>query len=89
MFKELAIKRITDGASISVVVKELGIGEQTLRNWVKAAAGGKLNIEGASIGLTSTEQITTMEYCWLQRHATTHRHLAPCTCIIEWTVASV
>ena len=40
-FKELAVKRVTDGASIAVVVKELGLSDQTLRNWVKAAAQGK------------------------------------------------
>lgn len=37
-FKELAVKRVKDGESIGVVVKELGLGDQTLRNWVKAAA---------------------------------------------------
>ncbi len=41
-FKELAVKRIKDGQSISVVCKELGLGDQTLRNWVKASAEGKL-----------------------------------------------
>ena len=37
-FKELPVKRVNDGASVSVVVKELGIGDQTLCNWIKAAA---------------------------------------------------
>ncbi len=41
-FKELAVKRTTDGESIGVVVKELGLADQTLRNWVKAAKTGKL-----------------------------------------------
>lgn len=47
-FKELAVKRVAQGSAIAVVVvvvvvvKELGIGDQTLRNWVKAAAVGKL-----------------------------------------------
>lgn len=41
-FRELAVKRVADGASIAVVVKELGIGDQTMRNWIKAAADGKL-----------------------------------------------
>ncbi len=31
-FKEFAVKRVTDGESISKVVKELGLGDQTLRN---------------------------------------------------------
>ena len=37
-FEELAVKRVTDGNSIAVVIKELGLGDQTLRNWVKAVA---------------------------------------------------
>jgi transposase len=41
-FKELAVKRVKDGQSISTVIKELGLGDQTLRNWVKASAEGKL-----------------------------------------------
>lgn len=40
-FKELAVKRFNDGQSISAVVKELGLSDQALRNWVKAAAQGK------------------------------------------------
>ena len=42
-FKELAVRRVKDGGSVSSVAKELGISAQTLRNWVKAAQGGKLN----------------------------------------------
>ena len=41
-FKELAVKRVKDGQSISTVIKELGLGDQTLRNWVKASVEGKL-----------------------------------------------
>ncbi len=41
-FKELAVKRVKDGQSISTVTKELGLGDQTLRNWIKASAEGKL-----------------------------------------------
>lgn len=48
-FKELAVKRVTDGASIAVVVKELGLSDQTLRNWVKAAAQGKLKGAGSKL----------------------------------------
>lgn len=51
-FKELAVKRVTDGASIAVVVKELGLSDLTLRNWVKAAAQGKLKGAGSKL-LTS------------------------------------
>jgi transposase len=46
-FKELAVKRVKDGPSVGAVAKELGLVEQTLRNWVKAAAAGKLNGAGA------------------------------------------
>jgi transposase len=41
-FMELVVKRIKGGQIISTVIKELGLGDQTLRNWVKAAAEGKL-----------------------------------------------
>ena len=46
-FKELAVKRIKDGQSVSKVCKELGLGDQTLRNWVKASAAGKLRGAGS------------------------------------------
>ena len=46
-FKELAVKRVKDGQGIASVAKELGLIEQTLRNWVKAAKAGKLNPPGA------------------------------------------
>ncbi len=37
-FKELAVKRVKEGLTPGAVAKELGLIEQTLRNWVKAAA---------------------------------------------------
>lgn len=46
-FKELAVKRVKDGQAMAAVAKELGLVEQTLRNWVKAAAAGKLAGAGA------------------------------------------
>ena len=48
-FKELAVKRIKDGQSVSKVRKELGLSDQTLRNWVKAAAEGKLCGAGGKV----------------------------------------
>lgn len=48
-FKELAVKRVKGGQSIGAVVKDLGLSDQTLRNWVKAAAEGKLNGAGSKI----------------------------------------
>ena len=48
-FKELAVKRVKDGQSVSVVCKELGLSDQTVRNWVKAAAEGKLAGAGGRV----------------------------------------
>jgi transposase len=48
-FKELAVNRIKDGQSVSQVCKELGLSDQTLRNWVKAAAQGKLRGAGGKV----------------------------------------
>jgi transposase len=46
-FKELAVKRVKEGQTAGAVAKDLGLIEQTLRNWVKAAEAGKLNGAGA------------------------------------------
>ncbi len=46
-FKEQAVKRADEVGSIGRVAEELGLVEQTLRNWVKAAKAGKLNPAGA------------------------------------------
>lgn len=46
-FRELAVKRFREVGSVGGVAKELGLVEQTLRNWVKAAEAGKLNGPGA------------------------------------------
>ncbi len=48
-FKELAVTRVTDGEPISKVVKELGLSDQTLRNWIKAAGAGKLKGVGGKV----------------------------------------
>jgi transposase len=48
-FKELAVKRVIEGESIPKVGKELGVHDQTLRNWVKAATAGKLNGAGGKM----------------------------------------
>ncbi len=33
-FKELAVKRVNAGQSVGMVIRELGLVDQTLRNWV-------------------------------------------------------
>ncbi len=48
-FTELAVRRVQDGQRISAVVKELGLGDQSLRNWVRAAAEGKLDGAGSRV----------------------------------------
>ena len=45
-FKEGAVQRVSGGESIPTVAKDLGLIEQTLRNWVKAAKAGKLHPAG-------------------------------------------
>jgi transposase len=45
-FKEQAVKRAQE-VGVGVAARELGLVEQTLRNWVKAAAAGKLTSAGA------------------------------------------
>ena len=42
-FRELAVRRVTSGQGVGGVAKDLGLVEQTLRNWVKGAKEGKLN----------------------------------------------
>ena len=48
-FKELVVARVKSGQAISVVARDLGLIEQTLRNWVKVADAGKLNGVGGKI----------------------------------------
>jgi transposase len=48
-FKELAVKRVKSGQTAGAVAKDLGLVEQTLRNWVKAADAGKLNSAGGKV----------------------------------------
>ncbi len=48
-FKELAVKRVKDGQSVGTVCRELGVSDQTLRNWIKAAEAGRLNGAGGRV----------------------------------------
>lgn len=54
-FKVAAVQRVKDGQGFAVVARELGMSEQTLRNWVKAEAAGKLN--GAGTKPVTPEQM--------------------------------
>jgi transposase len=45
-FREQVVKRAQE-VGVAVAARELGLVEQTLRNWVKAVAAGKLNAPGA------------------------------------------
>jgi transposase len=54
-FKELAVKRVKEGQSNGVVSRELGVSNQTLRNWVKAFDAGKLT--GAGTKVVTPEQM--------------------------------
>ena len=54
-FKEQAVKRVKEGQSNGVVAKELGLGDQTLRNWVTAFDTGKLT--GAGNKAVTPEQM--------------------------------
>ena len=54
-FKALAVKRVKDGLTVGAAARELGLIEQTLRNWVKAANTGKLN--GAGTKPVTPEQM--------------------------------
>ena len=54
-FRELAVKRVKEGLTVGAAAKELGLVEQTLRNWVKAAESGKLN--GAGTKPVTPEQM--------------------------------
>ena len=55
-FKQMAVKRVKAGlVSNWAIAKELGVGDQTLRNWVNAFDEGKLGGAGAKI--VSAEQM--------------------------------
>lgn len=54
-FKEQAVAQVTGGRKVSALAKELGMSEQTLRNWIKAAGDGKLT--GAGSKAVTPEQM--------------------------------
>lgn len=48
-FKQEAVKLVRGGQTPAAVAKQLGISEQTLSNWRKAAAAGKLAASGQRV----------------------------------------
>ena len=54
-FKALAVKRVKDGLTVGAAARELGLIDQTLRHWVKAADAGKLG--GAGVRPVTPEQM--------------------------------
>ncbi|MFZ6747135.1 transposase [Undibacterium sp. JH2W] len=54
-FKELAVKRVQNGETVATLKMELGLSDQTLCNWVKAQAEGKL--KGAVNKVVTAEQM--------------------------------
>jgi len=61
------------GKSIGLVAKELGLVEQTLRNWVKLAAAGKLNGMGTKVEVDlsrlRTENVRLKRECEILKKA--------------------
>jgi transposase len=54
-FKEEAVRLVTGGERVATVAKNLGLSEQTLHNWVKAASNGGL--KGPATPAVSAEQM--------------------------------
>ncbi|AMP40392.1 transposase (plasmid) [Ralstonia solanacearum] len=52
-FKAAAVQRVKDGQGVGAVSRELGVSEQTPRNWMKAEQAGKLG--GASAKVVTPE----------------------------------
>ncbi len=59
-FKELAVKRVKDGQSNGGVAKELGVSDQTLRNWVNAFDAGKLSGPGTKVVALEQRELSRM-----------------------------
>ena len=51
---------LKDGQSVSTVCKELGLGDQTVRNWVKASAEGKLAGAGSRVVTPEEMELTRL-----------------------------
>ena len=65
-FKEEAVRLVTGGERVATVARNLGLSEQTLHNWVKAAGNGELtkpeDIKGKTVGVQQgTAQFKQLE----------------------------
>src|SRR5919107_497143 len=54
-FKEEAVRLVTGGERVATVARNLGLSEQTLHNWVKAA--GKGGLKSSAKPVVSAEQM--------------------------------
>src|SRR5919107_3419611 len=54
-FKEEAVRLVTGGERMATVARNLGLSEQTLHNWVKAASNGGL--KSSAVPAVSAEQM--------------------------------
>jgi transposase len=54
-FKEEAVRLVTGGERVATVARNLGLSEQTLHNWVKAAGNGGL--KSSATPAVSAEQM--------------------------------
>ena len=79
-FKELSVKRVKAGQTIGAVAKDLGLIDQTLRNWVKAAEAGKLKgpgnkvvtVEQMELSRLRAENIRLKRECEILKKATAY-----------------
>ena len=55
-FKQEAVRLVRSGQPVSAVARSLGISEQTLHNWLKAEAAGRLReVAGKAISVEQME----------------------------------
>lgn len=59
-FKQLAVKRVSDGQAIAAAARELRLRDQTLRNWIKAAAAGKLTGTGSRVATPEVMELSRL-----------------------------
>ena len=57
-FKEEAVRLVTGGERVATVARNLGLSEQTLHNWVKAAGHGGL--KSSATPTVSAEQMDSV-----------------------------